>query len=212
MSAGKRIPLPRRDLVPVWASGGGFYGAFCCAVIAADAPSLAAALLGLGAAGCAAFGSWKWFRVRRDPMAGVHRELLAVLRDLPGERISRAERVVFTTQVKGHLPLTRTVTVIRIPEADVLAIADEGAADLVVQTWQVSPWEYGITTGMHGTHVTQGDVERGVAEFPHTGFWQWQKHQRAARKAGMLHAPADEVHALIGALRDSEPLSLADES
>jgi hypothetical protein len=204
--------LPRRDLVPVWAAGGGFYGAFCCAILAAQARHLAVALLAAGAVAFAGRGIWRWLAVRRDPSAGVHRELLSVLRAVPGERICRDERVVYTCQVKGWLPLVRTVTVIRVPEDDVLAIRGEGGADLVVHTWQVTPWEYGITAGMHGTHVTGDDLEKGVIDFGRPGFWQWQKHQRAARKAGMLHAPPDEVRTLIGALRDSEPLTPQDGS
>jgi hypothetical protein len=206
MSDGKRIP--RRDLVPFWMAGGGFYGALLCVIFAVSTPWPGTAILAGGALVLAGSGVWRGLRARRDPAAGLHRELLGVLRSYPGERISRDERVVYALQVKGRLPLLRTVTVIRIPEDDVLAIHREGWSDLVVQTWMVSPWEYGITPAMHGTRVTQADIDSGVVKFARTGFWQWQKHQRAARKAGMLHAPADEVRALIGALRESEPLSL----
>ena len=206
------LKIPHRDTVPVWAAGGGFYGAFCCVILAAQARRLDAILLAAGATAFAGFGVWRWLRVRRDPSAGVHRELLSVLRSMPGERICRDERVVYTCQVKGWLPLIRVVTVIRVPEDDVLAIRAEGSADLVVHSWRASPWEYGITSGMHGTRVTADDIDKGVVEFEHTSFWQWQKHHRAARRAGMLHAPPDEVRALIGALRASEPLSPQDES
>jgi hypothetical protein len=209
VSAPQRIP--RRDIVPLWAVGGWFYGALCCLILAVEAPRVIAETVVFVGGWFIGVGLWRLIRVRRNPLAGPHRELLAVLRSLPGGRINRDERVVFTYQVKGRLPLIRTVTVIRVPEDDVLALQAEGSADLVVHSWQVSPWEYGITRGMHGTRITEADVEKGVVEFERTGFWQWQKHQRAARKAGMLHASADEVRALIDALRDSEPMSPQDE-
>ena len=209
----KQAALPRRDPVPLHKAALWFWTAFWFGVlagIAAISSPSSAAIGAVIAIPAAAAGAWRYVRARRDPAAAVHRELLATLRALQGSGpwLDRDERVAYTYEVKGRrIPLMRAVTVIRIPEDDVLAQQREGSAHLVVDAWTVNTWEYGIRHSLHGTTVTEADIDSGVIRFPRTGFWQWRKGQRAARKAGMLYAPAGEVRTLVRALQGSEPIA-----
>jgi hypothetical protein len=208
MNGGKR--LPRRDMVPWHKAGPWFYGAFWFGVLALFAGTAAVAVAGIAVAvPLVVAGIWRYRQAQRNPLASVHRELLDCLRSLPeaGAWLNRDERSAYTYQVKGRKVLMPAVTVVRVPEDDMLAVHSEDQAHLVVDTWQVNPWEYGIQHGIQGTTITGADVDRGVIEFPRTGFRQWLKSQRAARKTGLLYVPADEVRALMKSLRDAEPMS-----
>lgn len=209
---GKRDRLPRRDMVPWHKAGPWFYGAFWFGVFglfALFAGTTAETVAGAAVAvPLAVAGIWRYRQARRNPLADVHRELLDCLRSLPEAEawLNRDERFAYTYQVKGRKVLMPAVTVIRVPEDDMLAVHSEDQAHLVVETWQVNPWEYGIQHGIQGTTITQADLDGGVIAFPRTGFWQWRKSQRDARKAGLHHVPATEVRSLMSSLRNAEPI------
>ena len=212
----KRKSLPRRDRVALYAASPWIAAALAAAIVSfqdtrsAWATDFALSLpwtpVGLAfAALLAALAVRKYVRVQADPRIVLRRELLQALRSLQGDGnwLNRDERAIFAVQANGPR-WYRVVTVARIAEDDLMALVREGEAHLVAHSWKLMPDQPGIERRMAGTSATGADVEKGVIAFPPPGVLQWHKGRRAARKAGVLYAPTDEVRELIALLGNAE--------